>query len=102
MQSYDLSMPGNDSTDRNGSDDAWRRAKRMTASPLLYVGAITIAVATEAVERTVAAGLLTEFWGTVALFPLTLVVLYAQLLALAYLRPERPGRPACDTGAAGE
>lgn len=61
----------------------------MTHSPLLYVGAVTVVSATEIVGWLVESGLLGETWATVVLFPVTLGLLYAQLLALAYYRRSR-------------
>jgi len=54
----------------------------MAASPLLYIGAVTVVAGTEIAEWLP----LSEFYSTLALFPIALVLLYAQLGLLAYLR----------------
>ncbi|WP_459193316.1 hypothetical protein [Halosimplex sp. J119] len=57
-------------------------AKRMAASPLLYIGAITVVAANE-----IAALLpLSNFHTALSLFPIALVLLYGQLTLLALLR----------------
>jgi len=60
----------------------------MTCSPLLYVGAITVVVANEAVEQFVEWGLLGESLATLVLFPVTLALLYAQLFVVAFVRSD--------------
>lgn len=60
-------------------------ARTMTASPLLYVGAVTVVGAHEFVEWVP----LSEPTETLALFPITLLLLYAQLTALAYYERKR-------------
>ena len=59
------------------------RARSMTASPLLYIGAITVVVANEIIEWLVEWYLLPEFYGALALFPIVLALLYGQLAVLA-------------------
>lgn len=68
---------------RNTDDTGlWRRVGRLTASPLLYVGAVTVVVGTE-----LATGLpLPQFWQAVATLPIALALLYGQLAALVYYR----------------
>jgi len=56
--------------------------RALTASPLLYVGAVTVVAGTEIVGRLP----LPEFWQALVLFPLALVLLYAQLAALVLYR----------------
>lgn len=65
------------------------RVRRMTASPLLYVGAITVVGVNELVEWLVEWHVLSEPHRTIALLPVTLALLYGQLTALAYY--ERKG-----------
>jgi hypothetical protein len=77
---------GNDANDGQTLLD---RAKAMTASPLLYVGAITVVGSLEAVEILVETYAIPELYGTILLFPITLALLYLQLIALAYY--ERSG-----------
>jgi len=68
--------------DSGGLASLYREAKSMAASPLLYVGAVTVVVGTEIAEWLP----LGDFYSTLALFPVALVLLYGQLGALAYLR----------------
>lgn len=65
---------------------AVRRARRQTCSPLLYVGALTVAVAHEVVGWLVGSGTVSESWAIAAIVPVVLALLYGQLIALAYLR----------------
>ena len=73
--------------ERTGFRELYANARRMVASPLLYIGAITVVAAHEIVERLVEWAALSEFYGTLALFPITLALLYGQLMALAYYDP---------------
>lgn len=57
-------------------------AQSMTASPLLYIGALTVAVGHEIVSWFP----LSETGAVLALVPVVLVLLYGQLIALAALR----------------
>ncbi|WP_135364737.1 hypothetical protein [Halosimplex halophilum] len=69
-------------SDPDGLADLFAEAKSMTASPLLYVGGITIAVGTTVVEWLP----LSDFHSALAAAPVALVLLYVQLTLLAYLR----------------
>ncbi|QLH80715.1 hypothetical protein [Halosimplex pelagicum] len=69
-------------SDSEGVASLYAEAKSMTASPLLYVGAITVVVGTEVAEWLP----LSDFHSTLALFPIALALLYGQLGLLAYLR----------------
>lgn len=55
------------------------QARRFTGSPLLYVGAVTVVASHELVSWLP----LSDIHVALALFPVTLAVLYAQLLLLA-------------------
>ncbi|WP_436927766.1 hypothetical protein [Halosimplex amylolyticum] len=57
-------------------------AKSMAASPLLYIGAITVVVGLEIVELLPLSDTLTAL----SLFPIALALLYGQLALLALLR----------------
>lgn len=87
---------------RNGPDDGlrslYRTARSMTASPLLYIGAITVVVGNELAELLVEAGHVSQTVGALALFPIALVLLYAQLLALASYRRARDVEPPRNCG----
>ena len=90
-------------TDPIGNDEDWNtrkpvaRARTMTASPLLYIGAITVVGANELVEWLIEWHVLSELYGALALFPLTLALLYIQSAVLAYY--ERKGyRRGCAEG----
>ncbi|WP_440990606.1 hypothetical protein [Haloarchaeobius baliensis] len=83
---------------QNGQSDPglrslYRTARAMTASPLLYIGAVTVVVANELAALLVGGGYLSETVGALALFPIALVLLYVQLLALAYYRRDRDTEP---------
>ena len=83
---------------QNGQSDGghrslYRSARAMTASPLLYIGAVTVVVGNELAALLVDAGYLSETVGALALFPIALVLLYVQLLALATYRRHRGGDP---------
>ncbi|SDM94412.1 hypothetical protein SAMN05192554_11042 [Haloarchaeobius iranensis] len=65
----------------------------MAASPLLYVGAVTVVVANELAELLVSGGYASQTVDALALFPIALALLYAQLLALAYYRRRRGSEP---------
>jgi hypothetical protein len=83
-----MSTTDSNATDRaGGAADVLARARALTASPLLYVGATTVVVAHGIAGRLG----LSEFWTAVALFPLALVLLYAQLSLLVLYR-RRYGR----------
>ncbi|QLH76545.1 hypothetical protein HZS55_04155 [Halosimplex rubrum] len=69
-------------SDSEGIASLYAEAKSMAASPLLYVGAVTVVVGTEIAEWLP----LGDFYSTLALFPIALVLLYGQLTLLAYLR----------------
>jgi hypothetical protein len=73
-------------------DEARAQVRAMVSSPLLYVGAVTVVVANELVEWLVGWAGLAEVVGTLLLFPVTLAVLYAQLVLLAYYRRGRSRR----------
>lgn len=60
--------------------DAITDARALTASPLLYVGALTVVLSHEIVELSP----LSDLSATVAIFFTALAVLYAQLAALSY------------------
>lgn len=77
----------------NGLRSLYRSARSMAASPLLYVGAITVVVANELAELLVAGGYVSQTVGALALFPIALGLLYAQLLGLAYYRRRRDDEP---------
>lgn len=62
----------------------YAKARRMTASPLLYIGAVTIVGANEIAEWFVEWAVLSKPIGALILFPITLVLVYGQLIALAY------------------
>ena len=79
---------------QNGQSDhsprsLYRSARAMAASPLLYVGAVTVVVGNELAELLVEGGHVSQTVGALALFPIALGLLYAQLLALAYYRRRR-------------
>jgi hypothetical protein len=76
-----------------GRRSLYRSARIMAASPLLYIGAITVVVGNELAELLVEGGYLPETLGALALFPIALALLYGQLLALAYYRRERDREP---------
>ena len=83
---------------KNGQSDDGRRslyrsARALTASPLLYIGAVTVVVGNELAALLVDGGYLSQTGGALALFPIALVLLYAQLLALAYVRRLRGSEP---------
>lgn len=61
-------------------------AREMAASPLPYVGALTVVLANEVVEWVAETVALSTFAETVAVFAVTLGLLYGQLVALAYYR----------------
>lgn len=82
-----------------GLRSLYRTARAMTASPLLYVGAVTVVAANEFVELLVEGGYAGETVAVVAMIPVTLALLYAQLLALAYYRRGREGEPRGRCGA---
>ncbi|QPV64699.1 hypothetical protein I7X12_08875 [Halosimplex litoreum] len=65
-----------------GLASLYAEAKSMAASPLLYVGAVTVVAGTELAEWLP----LSDFYSTLALFPIAVVLLYGQLTLLAYLR----------------
>lgn len=69
-------------SDADGLASLYREAKSMTASPLLYIGAVTVAVGTTVTEWLP----LGDFYSALAMFPVALVLLYGQLTLLAYLR----------------
>lgn len=73
------------SSDSDGIAALLADAKRMTASPLLYIGAVTVVFANEFAEWLGLAG----FRAAAAIFVAAIVLLYAQLLVLAWVRPER-------------
>jgi len=67
-------------------------AKRMTASPLLYIGAITVVFANEFVEWLG----LTDTAAAAGIFVAALALLYGQLTILAWVRRRRDGAaPGC-------
>lgn len=62
-------------------------AKSMTASPLLYIGAVTVVVGLEVAELLPLSDTLTAL----AVFPIALALLYGQLTLLALLRRRGTG-----------
>lgn len=62
-------------------------AKRMTASPLLYIGAVTVVVANEVIEWLGLSG----FRAAAVIFVAALVLLYGQLTILAWVQRRRGG-----------
>ena len=91
-RSYDHPMTQNGQSDP-GPRSLFRSARAMTASPLLYIGAVTVVVANELGDLLVEQTALSETLGALALFPIALVLLYAQLVALAYYRRARDTEP---------
>lgn len=82
-------------------DELRDRVRSMTASPLLYVGGVTVVLAHEITDWVAASMGLSEFQSVLVLFPVTLVVLYAQLAALAlYQRDD--GRRGCAPSSTGK
>jgi hypothetical protein len=69
-------------SDSGGLASLYREAKSMAASPLLYIGAVTVVVGTEFAEWLP----LGDFYSTLAIVPIVLALLYGQLGLLAYLR----------------
>ncbi|ELZ29147.1 hypothetical protein C475_02984 [Halosimplex carlsbadense 2-9-1] len=69
-------------SDSNGLASLYAEAQSMAASPLLYIGAVTVVVGTEVAEWLP----LGDLYSTLALFPVALALLYGQLTLLAYLR----------------
>lgn len=69
-------------TDTDGLAGLYGDAKRMAASPLLYVGAITVVAANEVVEWVG----LSDAAAAGAVFLAALVLLYGQLLVVAWAR----------------
>ncbi|MFD1644341.1 hypothetical protein [Haloarchaeobius litoreus] len=84
-------------TQNGHSDDGlrslYRAARAMTTSPLLYIGAVTVVVGNELAELLVEGGYVPETVGALALFPIALGLLYAQLLVLASYRRRRDAEP---------
>lgn len=77
----------------DGLRSLYRTARSMTASPLLYIGAVTVVVGNGLVDLLVDGGYVSTTVGALALFPVALALLYAQLLALAYYRRGRDREP---------
>jgi hypothetical protein len=69
-------------SDANGPATLYAEAQSMAASPLLYVGAVTVVVGHEIAEWLPLGDLSTSL----ALFPIGLALLYGQLALLAVLR----------------
>ncbi|MFC7140690.1 hypothetical protein ACFQMA_12780 [Halosimplex aquaticum] len=69
-------------TDTGGIADLYAEAKSMTASPLLYIGAVTVVLGLEIAELLPLSDTLTAL----SLFPIALALLYGQLTLLALLR----------------
>lgn len=78
-------------TERPNGDDLFATVRSLTASPLLYIGAITVVVAIEVAELLP----VTDFWMALATFPVSLALLYGQLALLVLYRDRRGGRRQC-------
>lgn len=81
-------MTRNRSTTGNGIEGLVSEAKAMAASPLIYIGAITVVAATEIIEWLP----LSEFYAALAVLPIALALLYGQLAFVVLLRRRREGR----------